>query len=56
LLSWGVLTFVFDLPWALQPAVLAAGFLATIALTVLVGFLSTFRILGHPPLAVLRHE
>ena len=25
-------------------------------LTLAVGFLSTFRILGHPPLAVLRHE
>jgi putative ABC transport system permease protein len=55
-LSWGVLAFVFDLSWSLQPVTLLAGFAATIALTVLVGFLSTYRILGQPPLAVLRHE
>jgi len=36
--------------------VLATGFAATIALTLLVGFLSTYRILGQPPLSVLRHE
>lgn len=55
-LSWAVLATVFDLSWSLQPAVLVAGFFATIALTVLVGFLSTYRILGQRPLAVLRHE
>ncbi|ALA56706.1 ABC transporter permease [Nitrospira moscoviensis] len=55
-LSWGVLAFVFDLSWSLQPMILLAGFSATIALTVLVGFLSTYRILGQPPLAVLRYE
>jgi putative ABC transport system permease protein len=55
-LSWALLATVFDLSWSLQPAVLSAGFLATIALTVLVGFLSTYRILGQPPLSVLRHE
>ncbi len=55
-LSWAVLDIVFDLSWSLQPAILLAGFGATITLTVVVGFLSTFRILGRPPLAVLRHE
>jgi putative ABC transport system permease protein len=55
-LSWGLLAFVFDLAWSLQPMILLAGFAATIALTVLVGFLSTYRILGQPPLAVLRYE
>ena len=35
---------------------LATGFVATITLTLLVGFLSTYRILGQPPLSVLRHE
>ena len=55
-LSWAVLSTVFDLAWSLQPAVLATGFVATIALTMLVGFLSTYRILGQPPLSVLRHE
>jgi len=55
-LSWAVLETVFDLPWSLQPTVLAMGFAATITLTMLVGFLGTYRILGQPPLAVLRHE
>ncbi len=55
-LSWAVLETVFDLSWSLQPGVLALGFLTTVTLTLLVGFLSTYRILGHPPLAVLRQE
>jgi putative ABC transport system permease protein len=55
-LSWAVLSTVFDLSWSLQPAVLAIGLAATITLTMLVGFLSTYRLLGQPPLAVLRHE
>ena len=55
-LSWAVLETVFELSWSLQAGVLALGFLATVTLTLLVGFLSTYRILGHPPLAVLRQE
>ncbi len=55
-LSWAILETVLDLPWSLQPAVLAMGLTATVTLTMLVGFLSTYRILGQPPLAVLRHE
>ncbi|MBD0316239.1 MAG: FtsX-like permease family protein [Nitrospiraceae bacterium] len=55
-LSWAVLTMLFDLSWSLQPKILLAGVAATVALTMMVGFLSTFRILGQPPLAVLRHE
>lgn len=55
-LSWAVLETVFDLSWSLQPIVLALGFVATVLLTLLVGFLSTYWILGHPPLTVLRQE
>jgi putative ABC transport system permease protein len=55
-LSWAVLSTVFDLSWSLEPTVLAIGFGATIILTMLVGFLSTYRILGQPPLSVLRQE
>jgi putative ABC transport system permease protein len=55
-LSWAVLATVFDLSWSLQPAVLVMGFVTTVTVTMLVGFLSTYRILGQPPLAVLRHE
>jgi putative ABC transport system permease protein len=55
-LSWAVLATVFDLPWNFQPAVMASGIGATVLLTVTVGFLSTYRILGRPPLSVLRQE
>lgn len=55
-LSWAVLTTLFDLSWTLQPKILLAGVAATVVLTMIVGFLSTFRILGQPPLTVLRHE
>jgi len=55
-LSWGILTFLFDLPWSLAPSVLLRGMGLTMLLTLAVGFLSTYRLLGQRPLAVLRHE
>jgi putative ABC transport system permease protein len=55
-LSWAVLSNLFDLSWSLQPPVLVLGFIVTVTLSLLVGFLSTYRILGQPPLPVLRHE
>jgi len=55
-LSWGVLYYVFDLPWSFQPKVLGASVVSATVLCVAVGFLTTFRILGEPPLAILRHE
>jgi putative ABC transport system permease protein len=55
-LSWLVLTYVFDLSWRLHPMVLGTGLLGTMVLTLVVGLLSTFRILGQRPLAILRHE
>jgi putative ABC transport system permease protein len=54
--SWAILRFILELPWSLEPSLLALGFASTVLLTLLVGFLSTFRILGQPPLSVLRHE
>ncbi len=54
--SWVILRYVLELPWTLAPTLLAGGFLCTVLLALLVGFLSTFRILGYPPLAVLRQE
>ena len=57
LLSWAVLKFILeDVTWTLQPDVLAVGFILTLLRSLVVGFLSTFRLLGQPPLAVLRHE
>jgi putative ABC transport system permease protein len=55
-LSWIVLTHLFELPWRLHPALLLAGLGSTVLLTLLVGLLSTFRILGQKPLAILRHD
>jgi putative ABC transport system permease protein len=55
-LSWALLRYVFDLPWSIHPLVLGIGLLLTMVLTLIVGFASTYRILGQRPLAVLRHE
>lgn len=55
-LSWAILHFFLDLTWAFQTTVLGWALFATIGLAVIVGFLSTFRVLGEPPLAVLRQE
>ncbi len=45
-----------DLPWSMHPQVLGIGLFLTMLLTLIVGFASTYRILGQRPLAVLRHE
>jgi len=55
-LSWLVLTYIFDLSWSLHPTVLLTGLGLTVLLTMCVGMLSTFHILGQRPLAILRHE
>jgi len=55
-LSWAILHFVLDLPFVFQPVTLSFGLIATIVLAVAVGFLSTYSMLGAPPLAVLREE
>jgi len=55
-LSWLVLTYIFELSWSLHSGVLFLGVLLTMVLTLAVGFLSTFRILGERPLSILRHE
>lgn len=54
--SWAILRYILELPWALEPEWLGIGLGCTILLTLLVGFLSTYRLLGQPPLSVLRHE
>jgi putative ABC transport system permease protein len=56
ILSWAVLRYVFDLPWSIHPRVLGIGLLLTMLLTLIVGFVSTYRILGQRPLSILRHE
>jgi putative ABC transport system permease protein len=55
-LSWGIVRFFFDIPWRFDPSILLMGLIATVVLTLLTGFLATYRILGQKPLAVLRSE
>jgi putative ABC transport system permease protein len=56
LLSWSILHFFFDLTWTFDLVLLITGLLLTIVLTLMTGFLGTYRLLGYPPLSVLRHE
>ena len=56
LLAWIVERFVLEVPIALAPHVLALGVVLAIVSALGVGFLTTFRILGQPPLAVLRDQ
>jgi putative ABC transport system permease protein len=55
-LAWIVLEYLLDTPWLFAPLTLAAGIGATIVLSVAVGFLATWRLLGRKPLPVLRRE
>jgi len=56
LLSWSILHFFFELSWAINMPVLLTGLLMTVLLTLVTGFLGTYRLLGFPPLSVLRQE
>jgi putative ABC transport system permease protein len=55
-LSWVLLTHVLELTWSLDPTVLLTALGGTVVLTLLVGLLSTFRLLGQRPLPILRQE
>jgi putative ABC transport system permease protein len=55
-LAWVVLHFVLETPWRFEPMAMLAGVLLTVALSVAIGFLATFRLLGAKPLPVLRRE
>lgn len=54
--SFGIVHFLLDIPWQFAWRTFLAGGLATVLLTVATGFLTTYRILGAKPLAVLRSE
>jgi putative ABC transport system permease protein len=56
LLAFVVQRFVLDVPIALAPHVLALGVVLATTIALAVGFLATYRLLAHPPLAVLRSE
>ncbi|HXU91020.1 MAG TPA: FtsX-like permease family protein [Methylomirabilota bacterium] len=55
-LAWVVLRFVLETPWRFEPMAMLAGVVLTVALSMAVGFLTTFRLLGAKPLPVLRRE
>ena len=55
-LSWSILHFFLDLEWAVEVGTLISACAMTILLTLIVGFLSSYRLLAHPPLSVLREE
>jgi putative ABC transport system permease protein len=48
--------YVLEVPIALSPHVLASGVALATAIALAVGFLATYRLLGQPPMAVLRQE
>jgi len=56
LLSFIVLRYVLETPWTLPPLTLVAGVGLATALSIAVGFLTTWRLLGLKPLPVLRRE
>jgi len=56
LLAFVLLHFFLELPWSVEPVRLSLGILGATLLTILTGFLATYRIIGRKPLAVLRQE
>ncbi len=56
LLAFVLLHFFLELPWSAELVRLSAGVFGATLLTILTGFLATYRILGQKPLAVLRQE
>jgi putative ABC transport system permease protein len=56
ILAWIVLHYLMDAPSQFAPLTLAAGVVLTVALSIAVGFLTTWRLLGQKPLPVLRRE
>lgn len=55
-LAWFVLHFLMEVPTRFAPLTLVAGVVLTVALSIAVGFLTTWRLLGQKPLPVLRRE
>jgi putative ABC transport system permease protein len=55
-LAWIVERFVLEVPIALAPHVLVLGVALATTVALAVGFLATYRLLGQPPMTVLRQE
>jgi putative ABC transport system permease protein len=56
MLAWIVLNVLMEVPTRFAPLTLVAGVVLTVALSIAVGFLTTWRLLGQKPLPVLRRE
>jgi putative ABC transport system permease protein len=56
ILAWIVARWVLEAPWTFDAVPIVVGVAATVVLALAVGFLATFRLLGHKPLPVLRRE
>jgi putative ABC transport system permease protein len=55
-LSYATSHYVFEIKWSLTPAINLIGILATIALVMVVGAVSTLDVLARKPLATLRAQ
>jgi putative ABC transport system permease protein len=56
MLAWIVLNVLMEVPTRFAPLTLVAGVVLTVVLSIAVGFLTTWRLLGQKPLPVLRRE
>src|SRR5690606_34134371 len=56
LLSWVIVHFFFDLPWNMTIGFFTTGWWLTILATTITGLLGTYRLLGFPPLPILRQD
>lgn len=54
LFSWVIVHYFLEIPWVFEWRVLLVGGIATVVLTILTGFLVTYRALRVTPLAALR--
>ncbi|MFZ5876422.1 MAG: ABC transporter permease [Nitrospirota bacterium] len=55
-LAWGIARWVLEVPWVWAPDLAVTGSLVTMAGTLAVGLIGTYRLLGQRPFAVLRGE
>ncbi len=56
MLAWTVVTKGLEIPWRLQPQILAGAIGITLALTTLTGIVASRKALQQPPAAVLRGD
>lgn len=55
-LSYAASRYIFEIPWALTPSLSVIGIVATVAMVVIVGAISTIDVLARKPLMILRTQ